>query len=288
MGAEYSSLADVPVLNAMPTEQQSLSMLVAVCVLGSPVCAADQVGGGLPLAPASELANRVYVNAGLGAAFMSAISIQDSLVTTAALGTSGVDFDTDPGVAGDLILGLRVNESMSVEVEVGMSSLGFGGASGTLSYRPPAAPLAAFEGTLSGGSGNFLQVPVLVNASYHLPLIRRAPATEDLGLGLALGGGFGVVNTAASISDIRVRNAVVPDLTMALNGDGWSFAAQFKAALEVQISSSVSLALTYKLMVMSDADLGTADFSTDLGVSSDFETGSMLGQALLATFEFRF
>lgn len=288
MGAEYSSLADVPVLNAMPTEQQSLSMLVAVCVLGSPVCAADQVGGGLPLATASELANRVYVNAGLGAAFMSAISIQDSLVTTAALGTSGVDFDTDPGVAGDLILGLRVNESMSVEVEVGMSSLGFGGASGTLSYRPPAAPLTAFEGTLSGGSGNFLQVPVLVNASYHLPLIRRAPATEDLGLGLALGGGFGVVNTAASISDIRVRNAVVPDLTMALNGDGWSFAAQFKAALEVQISSSVSLALTYKLMVMSDADLGTADFSTDLGVASDFETGSMLGQALLATFEFRF
>lgn len=253
-------------------------------LLGAAAQAPPPIG---PESAASEVLDRVYASAGLGVAFASAIKIQDSLVTSAAVGTSGIEFDAEPGVSGTLALGARVSDSLSAEVELGLSSIGFGGASGVMSIDLPGATPPS-TGSLSGGSGDFLQTTVLVNGAYHLPLVKRTPGSNDLGLDLALGGGFGVVNTAADVSGINVASAGVPGLTMSLDGNGWSFAAQFKAGLEVHCTSSVSLGLTYKLMALSEADLGEAVFSPGLPLSASLETSSMIVQAVFATLEFRF
>ncbi len=259
--------------------------------------AAAQAPAGAPeqaIAPATaqEFSNRVYIGTSLGAAFLPKLKISDEFETEAAYGLSDVGLDTDIGAAFTIALGIHATENFSLEVQTGLTWVGFGGASGELSFlqRTGGPPTPSFDATLSGGSGSFLQVPVMANATWRIPLTKRAPGTDDTSIGLILGGGFGAINTGADISDISVAptTGAVPDYTMSINGNGWSWAAQARVGLDIALSSRVSLGLEYRLIGLNEADLGSADFSEDLDRFSDITIETFIEQTISATLEFRF
>jgi opacity protein-like surface antigen len=241
-------------------------------------------------ATAQEFANRVYIGTSLGAAFLPKLKISDEFETEAAYGLSDVGLDTDIGAAFTIALGIHATENFSLEVQTGLTWVGFGGASGEVSYLPQPADPPAFDATLSGGTGSFLQVPVMANATWRIPLTKRAPGTDDTSIGLILGGGFGAINTGADISDITVAptTGAVPDYTMSINGNGWSWVAQARVGLDIALSSRVSLGLEYRLIGLNEADLGSADFSEDLDRFSDITIETFIEQTISATLEFRF
>lgn len=241
---------------------------------------------------AQEFANRVYIGTSLGAAFLPKLKISDEFETEAAYGLSDVGLETDIGAAFTIALGIHATENFSLEVQTGLTWVGFGGASGELSYlqRTAGDPTPSFDATLSGGSGSFLQIPVMANATWRIPLTKRAPGTDDTSIGLILGGGFGAINTGADISDITVAptTPAVPDYSMSINGNGWSWAAQARVGLDIALSSRVSLGLEYRLIGLNEADLGSADFSEDLDRFSDITIETFIEQTISATLEFRF
>ncbi len=257
--------------------------------------AVAQVPAGAPeqaIAPATaqEFSNRVYIGTSLGAAFLPKLKISDEFATEAAYGLTDVGLETDVGAAFTIALGIHATENFSLEVQTGLTWVGFGGASGEVSYLPqPADPIPAFDATLSGGTGSFLQVPVMANATWRIPLTKRAPGTDDTSIGLILGGGFGAVNTGADISgiDVALPGGSVSD-AVSINGNGWSWAAQARVGLDIALSSRVSLGLEYRLIGLNEADLGSADFSVDLDRFSDITIETFIEQTISATLEFRF
>jgi opacity protein-like surface antigen len=259
--------------------------------------ATAQVPAGAPeqaIAPATaqEFSNRVYIGTSLGAAFLPTLKISDEFATEAAYGLTDVGLDTDIGAAFTIALGIHATENFSLEVQTGLTWVGFGGASGEVSYlqRTGGDPTPDFDATLSGGSGSFLQVPVMANATWRIPLTKRAPGTDDTSIGLILGGGFGAINTGADISgiDVAPTTGTVPDYTMSIKGNGWSWAAQARVGLDIALSSRVSLGLEYRLIGLNEADLGSADFSEDLDRFSDITIETFIEQTVSATLEFRF
>ena len=241
-------------------------------------------------ATAQEFANRVYIGTSLGAAFLPKLKISDEVATEAAYGLTDVGLETDVGAAFTIALGIHATENFSLEVQTGLTWVGFGGASGEVSYLPqPADPIPAFDATLSGGTGSFLQVPVMANATWRIPLTKRAPGTDDTSIGLILGGGFGAVNTGADISgiDVALPGGSVSD-AVSINGNGWSWAAQARVGLDIALSSRVSLGLEYRLIGLNETDLGPADFSVDLDRFSDITIETFIEQTISATLEFRF
>jgi len=273
--------------------------LIAASMVGVFVVshATAQAPAGAPeqaIAPATaqEFANRVYIGTSLGAAFLPKLKISDEFETEAAYGLSDAGLDTDIGAAFTIALGIHATENFSLEVQTGLTWVGFGGASGELSYlqRTAGDPTPSFDATLSGGTGSFLQVPVMANATWRIPLTKRAPGTDDTSIGLILGGGFGAINTGADISDITVAptTGVVPAYTMSINGNGWSWAAQARVGLDIALSSRVSLGLEYRLIGLNEADLGSAEFSEDLDRFSDITIETFIEQTISATLEFRF
>lgn len=242
-------------------------------------------------ATAQEFANRVYIGTSLGAAFLPKLKISDEFATEAAYGLTDVGLETDVGAAFTIALGIHATENFSLEVQTGLTWVGFGGASGELSFlQRTGDPTSSFDATLSGGSGSFLQVPVMANATWRIPLTKRAPGTDDTSIGLILGGGFGAINTGADISgiDVAPEGGAVPDYTMSINGNGWSWAAQARVGLDIALSSRVSLGLEYRLIGLNEADLGSADFSEDLDRFSDITIETFIEQTISATLEFRF
>ena len=244
------------------------------------------------LAPASaqEFANRVYIGTSLGAAFLPKLKVSDEFETEAAYGLSDVGLSTDVGAAFNISLGIHATENLSLEIQTGLTWVGFGGASGELSFLPIGSSPPSFDAALSGGSGSILQVPVMANATWRIPLSKRAPGTDDMSVGLILGGGFGAINNGADISDITVApiGGAVPNYTMSINGNGWSWAAQARVGLDIALSSRVSLGIEYRLIGLNEADLGTADFSEDLDRFTDITIETFIEQTISATLEFRF
>ena len=139
--------------------------------------AAPQAPAGAPeqaIAPATaqEFSNRVYIGTSLGAAFLPKLKISDEFETEAAYGLSDVGLDTDVGAAFTIALGIHATENFSLEVQTGLTWVGFGGASGELSFlQRTGDPTPSFDATLSGRSGSFLQVPVMAHAPWPLSLI---------------------------------------------------------------------------------------------------------------------
>jgi hypothetical protein len=270
----------------------TISVLAAVFA-GGTAHAQSTVGSDAQQAPvvapasAQEFANRVYIGTSLGAAFLPKLKVSDEFETESAYGLSDVGLSTDVGAAFTVSLGIHATENLSLEVQTGLTWVGFGGASGELSYQQG---LASFDATLSGGSGSFLQVPVMANATWRIPLSKRAPGTDDTSVGLVLGGGFGAINNGADISGITVAptTGAEPDYTMSINGNGWSWAAQARVGLDIALSSRVSLGVEYRLIGLNEADLGTADFSEDLDRFSDITIETFIEQTVSATLEFRF
>jgi opacity protein-like surface antigen len=80
----------------------------------------------------------------------------------------------------------------------------------------------------------------------------------------------------------------VPNYTMSINGNGWSWAAQARVGLDIALSSRVSLGIEYRLIGLNEADLGTADFSEDLDRFTDITIETFIEQTVSATLEFRF
>lgn len=272
------------------------SVLVALFAAGV-AQAQSTVGTDAPQAPvlapasAQEFANRVYIGTSLGAAFLPKLKVSDEFETESSYGLSDVGLSTDVGAAFNISLGIHATENLSLEIQTGLTWVGFGGASGELSYQQRVGdPTPSFDAALSGGSGSILQVPVMANATWRIPLSKRAPGTDDMSVGLILGGGFGAINNGADISDITVApiGGAVPDYTMSINGNGWSWAAQARVGLDIALSSRVSLGIEYRLIGLNEADLGAADFSEDLDRFTDITIETFIEQTVSATLEFRF
>ena len=275
--------------HSMIAASMASMFVVSHAIAQAPAGAPEQA---IAPATAQEFANRVYIGTSLGAAFLPKLKISDEFATEAAYGLTDVGLETDVGAAFTIALGIHATENFSLEVQTGLTWVGFGGASGELSYlqRTAGDPTPSFDATLSGGSGSFLQIPVMANATWRIPLTKRAPGTDDTSIGLILGGGFGAINTGADISDITVAptTGAVPDYSMSINGNGWSWAAQARVGLDIALSSRVSLGVEYRLIGLNEADLGPADFSEDLDRFSDITIETFIEQTISATLEFRF
>lgn len=229
-------------------------------------------------------ASGFYLGTDIGASFLSAVKIKDYTPAPGStdFGIAGVKADSSAGVAWNIDVGYRFNDTIAVELETGFYRNGFDGF--TEGEFTTAFGLST---PIEGGDGDFTQIPVMVNAVFDIPLVKpETPATAG-GLSLKLGGGIGLVNVAADIDSIAA--AGVPGVSAMVNGDSWEFGGQVKIGLAWQLTHAIELGLEYRLMAVGGANFGTATFSDPILVGiADVESNRVLTQAVQARISFEF
>jgi opacity protein-like surface antigen len=244
---------------------------------------ADETTDGGPVGGTAELGQGIYIGTDIGVSFVSDVKIKDYVPTPGSLefGTAGVKADVDAGVAWNIDLGYRFNETFALELESGFYRNGFGGFSAGEFQTG-----IGLSTPITGGDGNFTQIPIFVNGKFDIPLVKREAGSSG-GLNLKLGGGVGVVHVGADLSDIQAVG--IPGVTAAVDGGSWEFGGQFIAGLGWQLTSAIEIGLEYRLMAVTGANLGLASFNTPLlEPIADIETDSILTQAVQARISFKF
>lgn len=258
-----------------------------------------RVMGGLALAAAVAIAGEaraddaaapadgaggLYVGTDIGVSFLSAVKIKDYVPAPGALefGIAGVKADASAGLAWNIDVGYRFNDTIAVELESGFYRNGFDGFSeGTFTSG------VGLSTAIEGGDGDFTQIPVLVNAIFDIPLTKPETPAAAGGLSLKLGAGIGLVNVAADIDSIAA--AGVPGVSAAVNGDSWEFGGQVKVGLAWQLTHAIEIGVEYRLMAVGGANFGAATFSDPSLVGiADVESSSVLTHAVQARISFEF
>lgn len=223
-----------------------------------------------------------YFGLDLGVGFMPSVSIKDrESIPGLTVGISGVEADVDPGVAGHLSMGFKMSDSLAVELELGYYRNGFGGFSGgewTLA--------GVGSAPITGGDGNFTQIPLFVNGRWDIPIGKEGAAAAKP-MHLELMAGAGVVNVGADISGVGADG--FPGLTAAIDGSSWEIGAQLGVGLGWDLSDTTRLGVSYRMMFVSGASFGYPDFSDPALVAFDtVESDSVMTHAVQASLSIEF
>jgi len=240
--------------------------------------AAEKPGG------VADLGGGVFLGTGFGASILSDVKIKDIAPPAGAIafGNAGVAADVDTGLAWNIELGFRFDDTFSLSIESGLYRNGFGGfTSGEFTTD------FGLSTALVGGDGDFTQIPVFVNALFDIPLVKPETPSAAGGLNLRIGGGLGLVHVGASIDSIGAAD--VPGVFAAVDGSSWEFGGQFKIGLAYRLSHAVELGVEYRVMAVGGANFGRATFSEpDLLGFANVETKRVLTQAVQARVSFEF
>lgn len=262
----------------------AVAAVIAAAALNGGTAAADDTAASAGGTVGGEAGSGFYVGTDIGVAFLSSVKIKDYAPTPGSLefGIEGVKADSSAGLAWNLNVGYRFNESFAVELESGYYRNGFDGFSAgefTTAF--------GLSTGIEGGDGDFTQIPVLLNAVFELPLMKPETPGAAGGLSLKLGAGLGVINVAADIDAITAVG--VPGISAAVDGNSWELGGQVKIGLAWQLTHAIELGLEYRLMAVGGANFGTANFSDPLLVgTADVESSSVLTHAIQARISFEF
>ena len=145
----------------------------------------------------------------------------------------GVDLDFDTGFSVLAAIGYKFDYGLAIELESG--------------YMQVDSAEFSFHGFHGDVSGEFEQIPIMVNAIYHLQLADR--------LSVYIGAGTGIV-----WSDASVDNVAGFDVSgLADAEDDWNFAAQAKAGISYEVCPQGSLNIGYRLFYGNDSIAGLDD-----------------------------
>ena len=253
---------------------------------------------------AADGPTRVYLSTGAGVLILpdlntSAFAARDIGGAVEEIGMSNAELSTEVGVSWSLLIGLKLTDAAAIEVESGYATAGISGWSGQITeFISTGTP--DLTGTFSGGEGGSISmIPVFVNLSYELPLLKRRPGRDESGLGLRLAGGFGVTQI-----DLDVQSGIVsapaasvppPGFTpisgqsFSIDGTSWQIAGQFRAELLWSVAANVDLGVSWRLLYMDAPAFGATSFSsTDLEFAEDVKFGATWAQTAQATLSFSF
>jgi opacity protein-like surface antigen len=174
-----------------------------------------------PQTPPPESGHTPYVTIAGGALWLEDAS------------ASGVNLDFDTGFSVLAAVGFRWDYGLAIEVESG--------------YMQVDSAEFSFRGIHGDVDGEFKQVPLMVNAIYHLPLTDR--------LTVYVGAGSGLVWSDASVDSVAGINVS----GFADAEDEWNWAAQTKAGLSFQVCPEATLNIGYRLFYGKDAIAGFDD-----------------------------
>ena len=186
---------------------------------------------------------------------------------------SNVEINFDPGVDLEFGIGLPLGASSgwSIEVMTGITINAVESISGQ--FASAANPMLA--GTVTGGSGDLYQVPIVANLLYRFDL------SDTMALGLLAG--FGGQYSDLEVADVRVLDPRFPggvDVGGS-SSNGWAFRYQFGLDLSWSLSSRASLGLNVRYA-------GTTDLNGGSGSGSDFDAKSFQNLAMGITFSLAF
>lgn len=168
----------------------------------------------------------------------------------AGLRDFSVSFDT--GLDLNLALGFPIGDSWSIEASVGVATNEVSGVSANY-YDAFLAPPSTNVASISGGSGDLLQVPIMVNARYGIDV------SDSLEIGLSAGLG-------AQYSDLDLRDMTLTllpagpssPLGITASGDGWSARGQLGVDLDWAIAENWSLGLYARYSATTETDFGAS------------------------------
>lgn len=238
-------------------------VLVPVCLLAAP-------------AAADSILDRLYVGTDVGVSIVPDIKTRQIAATAGTIGLSGLEIDMDAGVDWSIELGLRLSDSLAVELQSGYVFNRVNQASGTYTSIAP-DPVA-------GGSGHFGQVPILANAIWEIPL---TPGESGVGsLKLQLGAGVGAVNIQGSLT--AGGGGAVTGIEMSADGSGWAFGYQGTVALLWSLSTNIDVGIRYRFMGTTGVDLGPISEASGVLAPGNLETDAVFTNAIQASLSIRF
>jgi opacity protein-like surface antigen len=216
--------------------------------------------GGKPVAATTSTA-AWYLRNEVGGNLIPSISLRDKSITVGAdtVSVSGAELSMDGGVGWNIAFGLRLSDSLALEVSSGLSYNQFDSVSGTIDVNG-----TSVSGT-TGIDGHLLQVPILVGPRLELPL----------------GEAFRL-NVGASVGTIYLNGDLDSDINgVLLSGSdtSWAFAYSATLGLEWAMAPNFGLGVAYRF-------LGTT--SASFGEGNLIEAGGIYNQQVLATLTIRF
>jgi opacity protein-like surface antigen len=222
----------------------------------------------------------MYFGMDLGVSVMPSVSIKDiAPIDAFSFGIENVEVDVDSGLGWNIDLGFRLSETFALELESGYYRNDFGG------FKSGEFTTLTFGSTaVVGGSGDFTQIPIFLNAQWDVPLSQAGSGTAWM---LSLFAGAGAVNVGADLDDIAALG--VPGVTAALDGSGWGAAVQFGVGVHAEFAPGFHVGAGYRVMVVNGVPLGTATFSDpSLTAFAALETDTVVTHALQASLSIEF
>jgi hypothetical protein len=237
--------------------------------------------------------SRLYVQTGAGVSIIPDLTLKGFPPTDfgaiSEIGFASGTLATDVGVAWSLLVGFRISERFSIEVESGYTTNTISGFSGSTTELVGSTPT---PGTfLSTQDGTLSMIPIFCNVAYELPLLERRDGRDESGLSLRLAGGFGATQLDMSVERLLVvSTAPVDGQTFGIDGTSWQIAGQFRADLLWNLSSSVDLGVSWRLMYMGAPTFGGITFSdgADFESAGDFAFSDTWAQSIQGSLNFRF
>jgi hypothetical protein len=238
--------------------------------------------------------SRFYLQTGAGVQLMPNLKLKGFIPTDfstiSEVGFTSGTIETDIGAAWSILVGLRLSERASIEIESGYAVQWIDGFSGTV-QEVLSGPILV-GGTFSGGGdGQISMIPIFANISYLLPILERRAGRDEAGLAVRLAGGFGVTQLDASIDGITITStAPVGGQGYALDGTSWQIAGQFRADVMWSVAANLDLGVGYRLMYMGSPDFGSGSFSDPVNFESagGLSFDDLWVQSIQGTLTFRF
>jgi opacity protein-like surface antigen len=168
---------------------------------------------------AESLADKLYLDAGIGASVQQSTDIRVSM-----LGNSG-NVQFNPGIRGELAVGYNINKHFAAELESGV-------------IWNSVDSILGNNGSSSGYRADIYQIPTLVNFVYR-PLHGKFQPYIGVGAGVA-----------ATIFD----SSNIPLYSPSFSDTDWTFAYQGELGFKYALSSRTELGVAYKFFGTTEHD----------------------------------
>lgn len=220
-----------------------------------------------------SLGDRWYLVGDVGGAFVPDINIKSFNRSSSSAGLSNASIDLDTGVRFDLGIGYAITPNFGVEIASGLIWNSVDRVRGTIT-----PPVGASQ-TLSGGSGDIYNVPIMLSGEFRLPIAKD--------VNLILGAGIGAVWSDASISDIR--SSGLPAARASIDDNDWGFGYQANIGAQWVLTSNLSLGVGYAFLGITELDYGDVSFTgVALTSSNSIRTKGTFTSSVLATLRWNF
>jgi hypothetical protein len=247
--------------------------------------------------------SRFYLQTGAGVLIVpdlktSPFNARDIGGAVEEIGMSSATLETDVGVSWSLMLGLKLTETASIEIESGYATASISDWTGQVTEFI-ATGTADLSGSFpGGGDGTLSMIPIFVNVAYDVPIVERRPGRNESGLGLRLAGGFGVTQMDVDVQSGLISAPAVPappeftsinGQSFSIDGTSWQIAGQFRADVLWQLSSNFELGISWRIMYMDAPAFGSTTFTnSDLEFAEDVKFDATWAQSIQASLTFQF